>query len=195
MIIGLTGSFGTGKTTVAKMLRSMGAKVIDADNIAHAVIRKGTPSYKKIVARFGMKILNDRGEIGRRSLARQAFKDRESINFLNRVVHPAVVIEVKRKIRRCRKDDIVVIDAPLLIETRLHRIADKLIVVKTPRDLQIRRCSRKFGMNKSEVTARINSQMSLRKKIRFADYIVDNSGALLATSKQAEKIWRKIAWK
>ena len=194
-IIGLTGSFGTGKTFVASIFRSLGAKVIDADRIAHGVIRKGNPEYKRIVKSFGKEILNEKKEIDRAKLGAVVFSNAALLRELNRIVHPSVIKEIRRSIRNAGKKDIVVIDAPLLIEASLDKFIDKLIVVKCQKRRQIERCREKFCLQKKEILRRIESQIPLKKKMKMADLVIDNSLTRSRTREQARKAWRVMLWK
>lgn len=192
MIVGVTGSLGTGKTTVARMLAAKGARVIDADKMAHRALAKGTDTYKKIVSSFGRSVLGRRGVVDRKGLAGIAFKDRRRLKQLIDIVHPFVIKEIKAIVRRAGRKDVLAIDAPLLIEARLTDIVDKIIVVKTDRRTQLSRCLRKRGFKKEDAMARIRSQMPLSKKAGMADYVIDNSGALRETKKQIDKIWSQM---
>ena len=194
-IIGLTGSFGTGKTFVASIFRSLGAKVIDADRIAHGVIRKGKPEYNRIVKSFGKEILNKKKEIDRAKLGAVVFSNTALLRELNRIVHPSVIKEIRRSIRTAGKKDIVVIDAPLLIEASLGKFIDKLIVVKCQKRRQIERCREKFCLQKKEILRRIESQIPLKKKMKMADLVIDNSLTRSRTREQARKAWRVMLWK
>lgn len=194
-IIGLTGGFATGKSYVAGVFKALGAKVIDADKLAHDSLRIGTPVYKKVVKLFGSSILGQGREIDRRKLGRIVFDDRESLKRLDSIVHPEVIKEIKRSIRKAGRNDVVVIDAPLLIEAGLAGMVDELVVVTCPKDEQVRRCIRKFGLDKEEVLKRIKNQIPLTKKIKMADHVVDNSGPKALTREKAKKIWRQIVWR
>jgi len=194
MIVGVTGSLGTGKTTVARMLAAKGARVIDADKLAHRALARGTPTYKRIVSSFGRSVLGRRGAIDRKGLAGIAFKDKRRLRQLIDIVHPLVIKEIRKIVKCAGPKEILVIDAPLLIEARLTDIVDKLIVVKTDRKTQLSRCLMKRGFKKEDAVARIKSQIPLSKKAGMADYVVDNSGALRETKKQIDKIWREVRW-
>ncbi|MCM8790759.1 MAG: dephospho-CoA kinase [Candidatus Omnitrophica bacterium] len=194
-VIGLTGSFGTGKTFVASLFKSKGAKVLDADAIAHECITKGTPVFKKIVRAFGKRVLRPRGEIDRKKLAKIVFGNKKALARLNSLVHPEVIQKLRARIRRCGPEDIVVIDAPLLIEAGAKELVDKLIVVTCPKKRQIERCVKKFRIKRQEVMKRIASQIPLKRKIKIADFVIDNGKTKNATKRQVEKLWKEIAWK
>jgi len=195
LIIGITGGFGTGKSYVTGIFRSLGAKVIDADRLAHESIKKGNTAYRKVVALFGPSVLKAGREIDRRKLGRLVFGDKRLLKRLDKIVHPEVIKTIKNKIRQARRDDVVVIDAPLLIEAGLAGLVDKLVVVACPKSEQIRRCIKKFGIDKKEVLKRVRNQISLMKKIKMADHVVDNSGPKAETREAAKKIWRQIVWR
>ncbi len=146
LVVGLTGGFGTGKTAVACMFRSLGAKVLDADEIAHRLIRKDTRGYKRIVSSFGKTILGQRGEIDKARLGELVFSKKNLLTELCRIIHPAVIREIQDKLKeigRSKKRSIVVIDAPLLVEAGLLDDVDILVVVTCDRARQIERLKRK----------------------------------------------------
>ncbi len=193
IVIGVTGSFGSGKTTVAKILRSWGARIIDADRIAHGLIAPGTGAYRKITGIFGTAILKKNKTVDRRRLAAIVFADKKLLAKLNNIIHPGVIRIIQRKIKdfSC---GIIVLDAPLLIEARLIELVDKLIVVKINRKEQMRRLQAKTSLGLSQILKRIKAQMAQSKKIRLADFIIDNSGTIQRTEKQVRQI-RRILWK
>jgi dephospho-CoA kinase len=194
IIIGITGSFGSGKTTVTRQFRNLGAKIIDADKIAHRVIRPGTRIYKRIVDSFGNDILKRNRTIDRNKLAGIVFNHKIALERLNRIMHPEVIRVIKKRIKTAHCE-LVVLDAPLLIESGLRDIVDKLIVVKTNREKQIGRIIKKTSLVRAEVLKRIGYQMSLKDKVRLADFVIDNSGTIYNTKKQTKKIIRRLRWK
>jgi dephospho-CoA kinase len=194
IVIGLTGNFGSGKTTVAKILRSWkGARVIDADKIARALLVPGTRIYREVVRVFGRGILKKDRTINRRKLGRLVFEDKRLRRCLNKIMHPEVIRIIRRKIRSY-PSGIIVLDAALLIEAGLMSEVDKLIVVKiSPRE-QIRRLQDKTSLSRLEILKRISAQMAQNQKVRLADFIIDNSGTIEQTRKQAQVI-RRVLWK
>jgi len=195
-VIGITGGFGTGKSYVSGIFRELGAKVIDADQLAHDSIKKRGPAYKKVAALFGPSVLGPGREIDRRKLGRIVFEDKRSLKRLDAIVHPEVMKAIKARIRKAaRSGAVIVVDAPLLIEAGLAESVDELVVVTCPKDEQVRRCVSKFGIDKEEVLKRIKNQIPLRKKIKMADHVVDNSGPKAGTRKIVKKIWRQIVWR
>ncbi len=194
-VIGLTGGFGTGKTLAASVFKSLGARVLDADGIARDAVAKGKSAYRKIVRTFGKGILDSSKNIDRRKLAAVVFADEDALKRLNRIVHPAVIAKIKSGIRKSASRGIVVVDAPLLIEANLAGIADVLVVVTCSRREQIKRCMRKFRMEKRDVLRRIGSQIPIKMKVGMADFIVDNSGDRSVTKKRLRKVWKEILWR
>lgn len=190
-VVGVTGSFGTGKTFVASIFKSLGAKVLDADRIAHKAMKKATPAYKRIVGEFGIGILGKDGEIDRKKLSEVVFSDRRSLEALNKIVHPAVIRFIKSKIRKTNRG-VIVIDAPLLVEANLVGIVDRLVVVTASRAAQIKRCAKRFGMKREDIIRRIENQIPISRKINMADFVVDNNGTRSKTRKQVKAIWRRL---
>lgn len=195
MIIGLTGGFGTGKTFVASIFRSLGARVIDADRIAHKAIKKGTKGYDRVVDLFGRDILGGRNEINRKKLGKIVFADKRLLKKLNEIIHPQVIAYIKGEVRKAGDTKALVIDAPLLVEAGLAGLVDKLVVVKCSKTKQVERCGKKFCLKKAEVLKRIASQIPLRRKMAMADHVIENSGTKLKTKKQVRKLWEEMLWK
>lgn len=195
LIVGVTGSIGTGKTTVAKLFRRMGAVVIDADEIAHRLMEPDKPVWKKIVSRFGKGILKRGRYINRKVLGKKVFSDRRQLKRLCDIIHPAVYKEIRVRVTGIRKADpsaIIVLDVPLLLESGGEREVDKLIVVSAPRQAQLKRSRAKFDLKRSDIMRRIKAQMPLKEKEKAADFVIDNGGDLISTGKQARAIWKKL---
>ncbi|MDP2939319.1 MAG: dephospho-CoA kinase [Candidatus Omnitrophota bacterium] len=193
LIVGITGSFGTGKTTVAKFFKQFGAKLIDADKIAHQLLKTNSTIYKNIIQNFGKRILKDGSlNIERRKLAKVVFKHRTLLNKLNKIIHPAVIREIKKEIRRIKSyfpHKIIAIEAPLLIEAGLLNLVDKLVVVTAHKNIQISRIKKIKNLSKGEIELIIKAQLPLKEKLKSADYVVDNNGSLEYTKKQVREIW------
>jgi len=195
IIIGVTGSFATGKSTVAAMFKRFGAKVLNADKIAHRLMRQGTTLYKKIVKEFGPKMLTGYGAIDRAKLAAVIFCDRKPLDKLCGIIHPAVISDIRKSIRDTAKKGrvpAIVIDAPLLIEAGMHKMVDVLIVVMTGPKVEIERAKKKTGMSVAEIKRRIKNQLPLREKAKMADYIIDNEKSQGYVKKIVKKIWEEI---
>jgi len=193
LILGVTGSMGSGKSTVARMFKGKDCQIIDADKLAHASLSVGSPVYKKIIASFGNGILEGSKGINRVKLARLAFADKAVLSRLNNIVHPAVIAEIKKSIKGSGKK-IIILDAALIIETGLKKMVDKLVVVKADREQLILRSQKRLALSKNEVIRRMKYQISQNAKMRRADFIIDNSGQISETRKQVSEI-RRTLWK
>jgi len=168
LIIGITGSLGTGKTTVANMFKEYGLKILDADKIAKKLMQPNEVCFKPIIRYFKKDIL-DKGKISNKKLSEIVFNNKKYLNELCRIIHPEVIKEIEKKIRIYKKVKGVkgiIIDAPLLIEAGLHKFVDYLIVVKTSYDLQIDRVLKKMPLKRADILKRINAQMGINKKIK-----------------------------
>ena len=195
IIVGLTGGWGTGKTTVARMFARLGAKILDADRISHSLIRPDTKSWKAIVLLFGKDVLNGNRTINRKKLGKIVFENKKYLKKLERIIHPLVVEEITKRLARIKhksKNDLIIIDAPLLIEAGLQKQVDKLIVVKLERKRQIARLLKKSDLSRSQMLKRIALQMPLSRKTAMADYVIDNNRGLKNTANQVRRIWEEI---
>jgi len=194
IILGITGSFGSGKTTVARFFKSRHTKIIDADRLAHGLFKPGSKTYKRIIAAFGRGIVGDNRRIDRRKLSGIVFNDKGLLKKLNQIIHPQVIKIIKGQIKSSKGTRMIILDIPLLVEAGLRKMADKLIVVKINQAKQIQRIQRKTSLKKYEITKRIRSQIPLRRKLHLADFIIDNNGTIKETKKQAAEI-RRLLWK
>lgn len=189
LIIGLTSGIACGKTTVAGLLSKYAhAQIIDADRIAKEQMRTGRPAYKKVmkIFVFGSAILNRNKAINYKKLSQIVFKNKSALKKLNSAVHPFVIAEIKRQIKNS-KSEIVVIDAPLLLEAKLQNLCGLVVVVSASKQTQIKRVMRK-GLSRKEALARIASQMPLNEKLKMADCVINNDGTLESTKKQAKAL-------
>ncbi len=192
IVIGITGSFACGKSTVARLFKTGASELIDADKVAHEALRQGGVVYRKIVSFFGKGILKKNKNIDRVKLAGIVFINSSALKKLNCIVHPMVIKEILRRIKHSKKK-IVILDAPLIIESGLRPLVDKLVVVTVKPGQQFSRTKSRF-LSKVEVSARIKSQISQNAKARFANFIIDNSGEISETRKQVSEI-RRTLWK
>jgi dephospho-CoA kinase len=190
MIIGITGSFGSGKTTVREMFARLGAYAIDADKVYHSIIKRGKDCYNKIVRYFGKDILSRTGQIDREKLGKVVFKDKSKLRLLNSLTHSQVIKEIKR-IVRTNKKKVIIIEAPLLIESDFYKEVDKVILVANKKKEQIKRIKKLKGLSSKEILKRISMQMPFKQKLAFADFIIDNSGSKTNTLTQVKEIWRR----
>ncbi len=175
------------------MFRKLGAKILDCDQMNHRLIHRGGACFPAVVRLFGKQILSG-GDIDRKKIAAIVFEDRAKLRRLNKIVHPAVIREIKKGIQKFKrnKNTIILIDAPLLIEAGLHGICDYVIVVAAGRETQIQRIIRRMTINRREVLKRIRAQMPLKKKIQSADITIHNNGSLTQTRKEVKRIWQDL---
>jgi dephospho-CoA kinase len=193
-VIGITGSFGTGKSTVAKIFASCGVKIIDADKIVHDIVACDSKVLRRIIKAFGKDILDSVSKkISRKKLANIVFQKKKSLNKLCKIIHPETIKRIKKQLKVFKnKKYFVAIDAPLLVEAGLLDIIDKLVVVKADRKNQFNRIKRKMNITEAQIQRRINAQMPLRKKIKLADYVIDNNKNISFTRVQVKDILRKL---
>lgn len=190
-LIGITGNIGTGKSTVAGMLSDLGAEVIDADKVAHQVQRPGTDTYAQVVDAFGPRILKASGEIDRRALGSIVFSDPEALARLERIVHPATLQAIGRRVA-ASSADVVVVEAIKLFESGLADACDSVWVVTCERDQQIARIVSARDLSRAEAERRVDAQPPQEEKMARADVVIDNSGSLRATREQVRAAWEDV---
>jgi dephospho-CoA kinase len=190
LVIGLTGGIASGKSTVSTMFKEMNITVIDADVEARLAVEKGEPAYLKIIAEFGQEILQPNEEIDRAKLGSIIFHQAEKRQLLNEIVHPEVRRRMKNKIEQAKqnKEEIVVLDIPLLFESKLTYMVDKTLLVYVDRNIQLHRLMDRNSLTYEDAEARIQSQMPLKEKVSLADSVINNNGSLLDTRKQLNDI-------
>ncbi|PED07067.1 dephospho-CoA kinase [Bacillus pseudomycoides] len=193
IVIGLTGGIASGKSTVSQMFRELHLPVIDADIIAREVVEQGKEAYKEIVDVFGEEILQADGELDRPKLGSIVFHNEEKRLRLNKIVHPAV-----RKEMNVQKDmyikegmQAVVLDIPLLFESKLTSLVDQILVVAVAPSTQLERLMKRNGFIEEEAKARIDSQMPLAEKITLADKVIYNDGTITETKAQLHRILKE----
>jgi len=194
--VGLTGGIATGKSLVSGMFRQLGVHTIDADQIAHELMRPGEKVYDEVVRRFGKEVLNDDGTVNRNRLVELAFdQKRPRIYELNSIIHPSVIERQEKwmeEIRSREPDAIVMLEAALLLEAGLRRRFDRVIVVSCKPQQRIERWEKRLHVDsetaRREVTRRMMAQAPDEAKIQAADYVIDNSGTIDETRNQVEKI-------
>lgn len=191
-VIGLTGNIATGKSEVARMLAGLGAKAIDADLVAHEVMRPGGPAYTAVVAAFGRKVLDPEGAVDRVKLGAIVFRDAEALRRLEAAVHPATIAEVDRRIAQATSSPVVVVEAIKLIEAGMHRAYDELWVVVASRETQIARLATSRGLSEEEAALRVDAQPPQAEKAALADRVFINDGELRALQRQVEAAWVEL---
>ena len=191
--IGLTGGVGSGKSTVAAMLRELGATVIDADEAARAVVEPGQPGFQQVVKAFGDSFVRE-GRLDRQALAELVFNDPDALRRLNEITHPLVREWMARRQEEAeeRGESHVVLDIPLLFENGLEAAFPKVILVWVPADLQVRRLVEGRGFGEADARARVAAQLPIDSKRERARYVIDNSGSEAETRRQVAAAWREI---
>jgi dephospho-CoA kinase len=193
MIIGITGSIGTGKSTVSNYLISKGYSVVDADKISKGAYNIGSNGYKAILEVFGVEILNSNGEVDRKKIKKIVFDNSNMLQRLNMAIHPIIINEIEKEIEiLLESQNVVFLDAPLLIETELHKKVDKIIVVGCDKNEQINRIIKRDKITADMAISIINSQMSIDEKLKFADYIVYNNSTIENLYSQVDEIILEI---
>lgn len=197
--VGLTGGLCSGKSEVAEMFRRRGVHVLQADKLAHELMRPGQPVYEQVVNHFGREIVQVDGTIDRRKLAALAFEPGR-IQELNRIVHPAVVQKQEAWMDEMEQRDargISIVEAALIVEAGVARRFDKLVVVTSTPEQRIERFAARSpdadkGAARREARRRLAAQLPDEEKIKVADYVIDNSGSLAATEQQVEKVFAEL---
>ena len=194
-VVGLTGGIGTGKSTVAVLLRERGATVIDADEATRAVQAPGSEGLRRLVEEFGSGILTAGGELDRARLADIAFRDADARGRLNGIVHPLVREWMADRQRQAaeRGDPVVVLDIPLLFESRGAAALQTVVLVYAPEEVAIARLVEQRGMSEEQARARIAAQMPIEEKRRLATHVIENTGSLAELKARVDAVWREIA--
>jgi len=195
LIVGLTGGIASGKSLVTRVLKELGAHIIDADKIVHDLLSSGENACNEVISHFGARIRLPDGSVDRRMLGDIIFNDPGERAWLNNCIHPRVFEAYNRQVHHLRErqpDAIVVMDAALLIETGYHKKMDKLIVVYARQQDQVKRLMERDRFTLEQALARISSQMPLDEKRKHADYVIDNTGSREASERQTREAFEKL---
>ncbi len=192
-LIGLTGGVGSGKSTVADMMRDLGAQVVDADEAAHAVYEPGSPGFDAVVREFGEEYV-DGGRIDRSRLGELVFHDDDARRRLNAIVHPLVRDWMAQRTAEAaeRGAEVVVQDVPLLFENGLERLFSTVVLVYAPEDVQIERLVSGRGFTAERARAMIAAQMPIENKRGLAHHVINNSDTREETLSQVKAIWKQL---
>lgn len=193
MTAGLTGGIATGKSTVARFFRELGAKVVCADEAARAVVRRGTPAWEEIVTAFGRGVLAADGALDREKMGGRVFSDPVVRQRLEAIVHPRVFQWMAHRISEIRKrnpEAVVIQDVPLLFETGMEMRLRPVILVYAPEAVQLQRLMARDDRSEADARARITAQMSIEEKRRRADRVIDNGGPPAETRRQVADIYQ-----
>jgi dephospho-CoA kinase len=190
LLVGLTGGIGSGKSTVSALLASKGAVVIDADAIVHEVQQPGTPVFAAIVERFGEGVVATDGSLDRAEVADIVFNDPEALADLNGIVHPAVGAAIaERMATLAETDEVVILDVPLLVESKRGYPMDGLIVVDVDPEVAVQRLVEQRDMREADVRARMSRQASREERLARADRVVRNDGSRHDLRRQVDDTW------
>ena len=179
LVIGLTGNIGCGKSSLSDIFISEGINIVDADIIARQIY-DDEKMLNKVYEIFGTDIKNSDGSLNRKALGRIVFNDDEKLIQLNKLTHPVIRQKVSDQIDEYKNQnkEIVILDAALLVESDYLNFIDKLLVVTCKENIQIERIKNRDNCSTDDALSRIRSQMSQKEKVKYADYIIDNSGTI-----------------
>jgi dephospho-CoA kinase len=195
LLVGLTGGMGSGKTTVAKLFKALGAYVLDADEICRSLVEPEKPAWREVIDLLGNGILKDDQTLDRRKVADIVFKDPEKKRALEAILHPRVMEEEQAVYKDILQDDpeaLVIIDAALLIESENYRKVDKVIVIACDEETQLHRIMAKNMFSQEDVQNRLQQQMPLEEKIKFADYVLHNDSGLSELKEKVETLFHQL---
>jgi dephospho-CoA kinase len=195
LLVGLTGSIATGKSTVSEMFRGLGGVILDADLLAREVVEPGEPALAQIAAEFGDGVRKADGTLDRKKLGAVVFGNAERRKRLEALTHPAIRDRFLRRLAELEAqsfDGIVLWDAPVMIESGGYRDMDKLVVVATDEGTQCSRLCARDGIETAEAERKITSQMPVAEKAKLADYVIDNAGDRAATEAQVRDVYAAL---
>jgi len=193
--VGLTGGIASGKSTVSTILEELGGHVIDSDTITHELLGPGQQVSEAVVREFGDGIVGQDGRIDRRLLGAIVFDDPRRRAVLNALIHPEVARRQEEFLARVAREDprgVAIVDASLMIETGSYTRYERIVVVSCPEHEQRRRL-RDRGLSADQIDARLRAQMPLADKVRYADYVIDNSGSIDDTRRQVREVWDELS--
>jgi dephospho-CoA kinase len=193
--VGLTGGIATGKSSVGAMFVELGCHLIESDQITHQLFEPGQAVHAAVVKQFGNRILAPDGTIDRRILGDIVFKDPQARAKLNGLVHPAIIQRQQEWLQEMEAQDphgIAIVDAALMIEVGTYRNYDKVIVVTCSPEMQRERLRARSALSEEEIESRIRSQMPAEEKIKYADFVIDNSGSIESTRVQVETVYQQL---
>ncbi|HEX2266572.1 MAG TPA: dephospho-CoA kinase [Actinomycetota bacterium] len=194
LLVGLTGGMGAGKSTVARMLESRGAVVIDADVLARQALLPGTPGYTKVTELFGPDIIGPDGDIDRAALAKRVFSNDEARVALESITHPEVFRLLSESLEDYQDTDrIVVFDAPLIVEAGFQDACDAIVVVISPEEAQLARVMEERGMTEDAARARLRAQAPTAEKERVADFVIRNDGTIEELENAVDALWNELS--
>jgi dephospho-CoA kinase len=192
LVIGLTGGIGTGKSEVSRILRELGATIIDADLVGHEAYRPHSAAWQDVVVTFGEQVLQPSGEIDRRRLGSIVFSDPAELGKLNAIMHPRMAEMIQAEIGRHRDEgvEVVVVEAAVLVEAGWEYLVDQVWVTHSPEDQVVDRIHRRNSLPEEEIRKRIRSQLSFEDRSRHAHATLSNSGTVDDLREEVRALWR-----
>ncbi|AMV71319.1 dephospho-CoA kinase [Desulfuromonas carbonis] len=194
MILGITGSIASGKSTVSAMFEARGAVLVSADQLAREAVRPGSATLARLVERFGAEILASSGKLDRARLGTMIFADPAARQDLNRIIHPAIAALAEEELAILRRSGapLVVYEAPLLFEAGASDRVDRVLVVTVDPEVQLQRLMRRDGLDAEAARQRVAAQMPQAEKLARADFVIDNSGSRKLTEDQVAALWTRL---
>ena len=194
-VIGLTGGIASGKSTISNIFKEVGWPVIDADQTARQVVMPGSLGLAQIVSRFGSQVLQPDGTLDRAALGSMVFDDPQNLSDLDQIEHPLIMAAIDKQLAGFKKQGlpVVVLDVPLLFETRMDQECDLTVLAVVDRKTQLERLMKRDHCSKDAALKRINAQMPLEEKMRRADVTIDNNGSLSQTRLQVAKLVKRVS--
>lgn len=195
LLLGVTGGIASGKTTVANMLKELGAPIVDFDLISRQVVEPGQPALKDIVDYFGKQVLNEDGTMNRKKVSDIVFRDFEKRKKLEGFIHPRLGEVVTRQINAYAAKDpeaIIQVVVPLMIEFNMQWMYDKLLLVYITPEMQVSRLAERDGISREEAANILKSQLPIDEKLGYADFVIYNDKSLEETRKQVEELWQTL---
>ncbi len=190
MIIGITGSYASGKSTVAKLLKEAGYYEIDVDKIGHTALES---KKEQIINKFGKVIIDENGEIDRKKLGNIVFNDNKKLEELNKIVHPFMIDQVLKELKSVEKEKII-INAALLYEMQLNTLCDKIIVVKTDEEILLKRAMKRDNRSEAQIRKILENQITYNENNLMADYISKNNGDISILRDILQNIIKREKW-
>jgi dephospho-CoA kinase len=195
LLLGVTGGIASGKTTVANMLKELGAPIVDFDLISRQVVDPGQPALKDIVDYFGKQVLKEDGTMDRKKVSDIVFRDFEKRKKLESFIHPRLGEIVNRQINEYAARDpeaIIQVVVPLMIEFNMQWMYHKLLLVYIPREMQVERLAKRDGISREEAAQILKSQLPIDEKLGYADFVIHNDKSLEETRRQVEELWQTL---
>lgn len=193
-IVAITGGIGSGKTTVAKLYRSLGVKTVDADAISRGLTAPGGDALPELRKAFGESVFAEDGTLDRAALGRLAFTDSNALTRLNAIMHPMITEHVRAQLAAYREagEPAALLDVPLLFETGMDKLADAVICVTAPEEVRIRRVCERDHLTRAEAESRIRSQNPIVLTESLADYVLTTDAPYALTRRRALALWRRV---